>query len=111
MIWCFLVSQRQNVFSGSESRRTLCRKPTKFKSIGKLFKLNRLITSWSSGSAFVSGAGSLMFKSRAGQIGHSVANGSSSLRHFFVKSCVVRAQWRGDRPHKLVIPFGMIQRV
>ena len=30
-----------------------------------------------SGNAFVSGAGGLRFKSRAGQIGHSVANGSS----------------------------------
>ena len=30
--------------------------------------------SWSSGNAFVSGAGGLGFKSRAGQIGHSVAN-------------------------------------
>ena len=31
---------------------------------------------WSSGNAFVSGVGGLWFKSRAGQIGHSVANGS-----------------------------------
>ena len=30
---------------------------------------------WSSSNAFVSGAGSLRFKSRSGQIGHSVANG------------------------------------
>ena len=36
-------------------------------------------TSWSSGNAFVSGAGDLRFKSRAGQIGHSVANGSPPL--------------------------------
>ena len=32
--------------------------------------------SWSSGNAFVSGAGGLRFKSQAGQIGHSVANSS-----------------------------------
>ena len=31
---------------------------------------------WSSGNAFVFGAGGLRFKSWAGQIGHSVANGS-----------------------------------
>ena len=31
----------------------------------------------------LSHAGSLRFKSRAGQIGHSVANGSPLLRHFF----------------------------
>ena len=48
--------------------------------------------SWSSGNAFVSGAGDLGFKPRAGQIGHSVANGSTPLRHFFEMSCVVRAQ-------------------
>ena len=39
--------------------------------------------SWSSGNAFVSGAGGLRFKSWAGQIGHSVANGSPLLEHFF----------------------------
>ena len=47
---------------------------------------------WSSGNAFVSGAGGLRFKSQAGQIGHSVANGSPPLRHFFERSCVARAQ-------------------
>ena len=45
--------------------------------------------SWSSGNAFVSGAGGLGFKSRAGQIGHSVANSSPLLQHFFERrSCV-----------------------
>ena len=38
--------------------------------------LNYHFRSWSSGNAFVSGAEGLRFKSRAGQIGHSVANGS-----------------------------------
>ena len=47
---------------------------------------------WSSGNAFVAGAGGLRFKFRAGQIGHNVANGSPLLRHFFERSCVVRAQ-------------------
>ena len=32
--------------------------------------------SWSSGNAFISGAGGLRFKSQAGQIGHSVVNSS-----------------------------------
>ena len=48
--------------------------------------------SWSSGNAFVSGAGGLRFKSRAGQIGLSVANGLPPLRHFFEWSSVARAQ-------------------
>ena len=34
--------------------------------------------------------GGARFKSRAGQIEHSVANGSPPQRHFFEKSCVVR---------------------
>ena len=55
--------------------------------------------SWSSGNAFVSGAGDLRFKSQAGQIGHSVANGSPPLRHFFKRSCVARAQWRANSLH------------
>ena len=44
--------------------------------------------SWSSGNAFVSGVWGLRFKSRAGQIGHSVANSSPPLRHFLEWSCV-----------------------
>ena len=43
--------------------------------------------SWSSGNTFVSGAGGVRFKSRAGQVGHSVANGSQLLQHFFERSC------------------------
>ena len=46
------------------------------------FCLNAL-ASWSSGNAFVSGVGDLRFKPWAGQIGHSVANGSPPLRYFF----------------------------
>ena len=48
--------------------------------------------SWSSGNAFVSGAGGQRFESRAGQIRHSVANGSPPLQHFFERSCVAWAQ-------------------
>ena len=70
-----------------------------------------LPASWSSGNAFVSGAGGLRFKSQAGQIGHSIANGSPPLRHFFKRSCVARAQWRGDGPRQLVTRFGELQRV
>ena len=47
---------------------------------------------YSSGNAFVSGAGGLRFKTQAGQIEHSVANDSPSLQHFFEKSCVAREQ-------------------
>ena len=49
-----------------------------------------LPASWSTGNAFVTGAGGLRFKSQAGQIGHSVSNGSPPLRHLFERSCVAR---------------------
>ena len=39
---------------------------------------------------FFFGAGGLRFKSRTGEIGHSAANGSPPLRHFFERSCVAR---------------------
>ena len=51
-----------------------------------------ILASWSSGNAFVSGAGGLRFKSRAGQIGRSVAIGSPPLRHFFERNYVALAQ-------------------
>ena len=54
----------------------------------------------------VSEMGGLSFKFRIGQIAHSVANGSSSLQHFFERSCVTWAQWRGKRSGKLVTRFG-----
>ena len=44
------------------------------------------------GNAFVSGAGGLRFKSRAGRIRHSVANGSPPPQRFFEWSCVTRVQ-------------------
>ena len=47
---------------------------------------------WLSGNAFVSEAGSLRFKSRAGQIGHNVDNGLPPWEHFFKRSCVTRAR-------------------
>ena len=46
-----------------------------------------LPANWLSDNAFVYGSGRLRFKSRAGQIGHSVANGSPPLRYFFERSC------------------------
>ena len=52
----------------------------------------KLMVGWSSGNAFVSEAGGPGFKLRAGQIGHSVANGLPLLPHFFERSCVARAQ-------------------
>ena len=48
------------------------------------------------GSTFVFGAVGLRLKSRSGQIEHSVANSSPPLRHFFKRSWVARARWRGD---------------
>ena len=65
------------------------------------------LASWSSGNAFVSGAGGLRFKSRPGQIEHSVANGLPPLRHFFERSCVARKRndakmGRGNWLHALV---------
>ena len=55
------------------------------------------MASWSSGNAFASGAGGLKFKSRAGQMGHSVANGLPLLQHFFESSklcCSGAMTWR-----------------
>ena len=54
------------------------------------------LASWSSGNAFVSGAGGLKFKPLAGQIGLSVANGLPPLQHFFERSC--EEQWSGNGP-------------
>ena len=48
---------------------------------------------WSNGDAFVSGARGPRFKSRAGEIRHSVANGSPSLPQFFERSCFAQAKW------------------
>ena len=68
-------------------------------------------TSWSRGIAFVFGSGGLRFKSLAGQIGHSFANGSPPLKHFFKRSCIVWMQQRGDGPRQLVTRFSVLQRV
>ena len=65
----------------------------------------------SNGNAFVSEAGGLRFKSRAGQTGHSVPNGWPLLQHFFEWSCIALAQQRGDGPRQLVTRFGVKQRV
>ena len=62
-------------------------------------------------NAFVSGAAGQRYKSQAGQIGHNVASGSQPLRQSFKRSCVAQVQWRGDGPRKIVIRFGVIQRV
>ena len=84
---------------------------SKTKLISKITFASIIHFSWSSGNAFISGAGGLRFKSRTGQIGHSVANGSPPLRHFFEWSCVAGAQWRGDGPRQLVTRSGALQRV
>ena len=56
----------------------------------RLTNFFRGYSSWSSGNTFVSRAGGLRFKSRAGQIGHSVANGLLPQRQFFERSWVAR---------------------
>ena len=57
------------------------------------------------------GVGGLWFKSRAGKIGYSVANGLPPLQYFFEWSCVAWAQSHGDGPCKIVTRFDVIQRV
>ena len=71
------------------------------------FAFNQLYP-WSSVDAFVSGAGGLKFKSRIGQIGHSVADSLPPLRHFFKRTCADRAQSRGES--QLVTRFDVLQR-
>ena len=63
--------------------------------------------SWSNGYEFVPAAGGQRLKSRAGQIGHSVAIGSPPLWHFFERNGVAPAQWRRNVPRQLVIHFGV----
>ena len=54
---------------------------------------------WRSGNDIASGAGGLVFDSRAGQIGHRVANGLPPLRCFFgVRSYVAHVLSCGDGP-------------
>ena len=52
--------------------------------------------------AFVSEAGGQRFKSRAGQIGHSVANGSPTLRHF----CAMQTRRQDSVIGRAEINFG-----
>ena len=47
------------------------------------------MASYSSGNAFVSGAGVLRSKSPIDHIGHSAANGSTPLRHFFAEPALL----------------------
>ena len=54
--------------------------------------------SWSSGNAFVSRAEGLRFKSRTGQIGHSVANGWPLLQYFSKGTVLFRRNERRWAP-------------
>ena len=57
--------------------------------------------SWLSGNAFVSGMEGLRFKSRVGQIGHSVANGSPFIAAIFLRKelrCPGTMTWRWAPP-------------
>ena len=62
-------------------------------------------------TAFFSRARGFKVKSRAGQIGHSVADGSAPLRYFFKRRCAARGAMSGDGPRQLVTPFGAMHRV
>ena len=64
-----------------------------------------------SGNAFVSGAVGLRFKSRVGQIGHSVANGSPPLRHSSKGDVLPGRNDAEMGPGQLVTRFGVLQRV
>ena len=57
---------------------------------------------WTSSKAFVSGAGGLRFKSRAGQIRQCCQRFAIAVLFLPKKLCCPRAQWRGDGPRKLV---------
>ena len=61
------------------------------------------------GNAFVFEAEIMRFNSRAGQIGHSVVDGSPPLQHIF-KKAVLSAMMRNG-PCKLISRFGTIQGV
>ena len=50
-------------------------------------------------NALICGAGGPKFKSRAGQIESSEANGLPPLRHFFERSCVAWAQGPTNSSH------------
>ena len=50
------------------------------------------------------------FKTRAGQIRQSIANGSPLLRHFFRRSCVTWALLHGQGASQLVTRFGILQQ-
>ena len=86
--WESLTAQRLSIIATSRKRSTLVVRSTP----AAVFTQSRTLVdyrpfrcrrqfiglwpaSWSSGNTFFSGAGGLRFKSRASQIGHSVANG------------------------------------
>ena len=79
------------------AKASTCEKPCFVTWIEKSSVKNNLCiiqpASWSSGNAVASGAGSLRLKSRAGQIGHSVANVSPPLQLFFEWSCVAQCNY------------------
>ena len=52
----------------------------------------RTTISLSSENAYIARARCLRLKSRAGQIGHNLANSLQSLQHFCKRSCVALAQ-------------------
>ena len=60
----------------------------------------------------ISKAGGLRLKSRAGQIGYSVAKGLPPLQHFFERNCVARRRNDAEMgPRELITRLRLMQRV
>ena len=62
--------------------------------------------SWSSGNAFVSGAGGRRFKSRADQIGHSVANATTFIQ---TELCCQGTMTRGWAPQTRYVKHNLLK--
>ena len=104
-----------------ESLASICTPvaPSLLISSGHNFRFGAQAVIWGVGTApecppwrracFWSGRSEVQISGQSNQI--QCCNGSPSVRHFFKKSCVAQAQWRGDGPRKLVRCFGVIQRV
>ena len=91
--WLYLTALMQVHVANSQSLIVLADFQQNTFSRFKLFCIRIFMLHFCvSNQVFVSRAGDRRFKSRAGQIGHSVANGSPPLRHFFERSYVARAQ-------------------
>ena len=89
---CTSCSMQKIYIKDFKVRRLQC-----FSKLAVCFKL-MAPASWSSGNAFVSGVGGLRFKSRTGQIEHSVTNDLPPLRHSSKRAVLPRAMTRRWAP-------------